>query len=149
MDNINLKTLNKATGIYSGLENITTKDIFDGIAEDEERMTILKDFDLIEKMAIPKQKNVKFMWIIDDQRWKIESSIDGSITEPGPGPSPIIYGDGNGNININELLNPANDDSVLNGNWIKDESTGGIKAKNPAFKPSLFVKNANEEYSIT
>lgn len=155
MDNINLKTLNKATGIYAGLENITTKDIFNGITEDEERMTILKDFDLIEKMAIPKQQNVKFMWVIDDQRWKLEPDFDISITEPTPEPKPdpernsVAYGDGNGNTNINELLDPANDDSVLSGNWIKDESTGGVKAKNPAFQPSLFVKNNNEEYSIT
>lgn len=68
-DQANLKTLNTATDYYIASENLGEK-IFNEAESDKARMLLLADSDFLEKKLIePQDKEAKYLWDLESQRW--------------------------------------------------------------------------------
>ncbi|MEI7885264.1 MAG: leucine-rich repeat protein [Clostridia bacterium] len=69
MDKVSLGSLNAATTYYRIPKTITNNDIFDGFSTDEARMQELISKGCLDELLIPKQKDIKFTWNIESQKW--------------------------------------------------------------------------------
>jgi prepilin-type N-terminal cleavage/methylation domain-containing protein len=74
VDTYNLATLNDLTTKYADQNNISGN-IFLGSSNDVERMTVLVEAGLIEKVIIPQQKDAIFQWSIDNQEWSLIGGV--------------------------------------------------------------------------
>lgn len=138
-DEISLDLLNKMTDLYAVTHNINEGDVFAGISPDKKRIETLVTDGLLDKFIEPQQKKFKFKWNIKDQLWTLSKASGSYNTNPGKNATITT---------IQELLVPLNENAVISGSWI-NASDGGITSDIKSAGELLFVKNNNEEYSLT
>ena len=77
-DQASIATLNNATMLYRVSNNISSDDVFANIKSynDEERIQVLADHYLLAKNITAQQKDARFAWDIDAQKWGSRHKLD-------------------------------------------------------------------------
>lgn len=136
-DSYNLMVLNDATGKYATTVASHT-DIFNGLSEDNERISTLVSSGFIDRTIIPQQDGATFEWSVDDQAWELiggvlsETYFESALDSYDFGSQTLTEAQDNGVVSIN-MDNWDTDDGYL------ENTTGETR---------LFIPITNETYTI-